>query len=191
MDFTLFAKQPRLYKQVLEAHGRKLEAGFDGKDLWYRQNYPLLDTEDEDLLALNRALAILECSIPCIAWEYETAGLVEAREGSTAGLQLLAETEWKGRRCQVVKNLRLLDSPVYHYIDSETGLEVYRRASVNLDARRQKHVELFYQEPIGDWAYPLPSGFELWIDGHLFCTVEFDTVEMNPGLVNFLFELPE
>ncbi len=190
LDFTLQGKQPRFYKQTLKANGRKIEAGFDGKELWYRQNYPLLDQEDEGLQQLNRALAMLECSIPCIAWEYEEEGLVEEREQSTASFQLLPETQWNGRPCQVVKNLRMLDTPVYHYIDSETGLELYRRASVTIGERRQKDVELFFKEPMEGLDYPLPSGFELWVDGRLFCTVEFESVEVNRGLMNYLFQEP-
>lgn len=191
LDFKLFGKQPRFYKQVIEANGRKIEAGFDGNALWYRQNYPLVDKADEGLRALNRALAMLECAIPCVAWEYEKEGLIEKREESPASFQLLPEADWNGKRCQIVKNLRMLDTPVYHYFDSETGLEVYRRASVTLDARRQRDVEIFYKEPMGDLEYPIPSGFELWVDGRLFCTVQFETMEINRGLMNYLFQEPE
>lgn len=191
LAFTLLGKQPRFYKQVLEFNGRKIEAGFDGQQMWYLQNYPLLDKDDAGLLSLNRALAMLECSIPCIAWEYEEEGLVEERVKSNAGFQLLPDTEWNGKRCQIVKNLRMLDTPVYHYFDAETGLELYRRASVSIDERRQKDVELFFKEPLEGLEYPIPSGFELWVDGRLFCTAEFDTIEVNRGLMNYLFQQPD
>lgn len=156
MDFTLLGKQPRFYKQTLEANERIIEAGFDGKELWYRQNYPLLDQADEGLLKLNRALAMLECSIPCLAWEYEEEGLVEERAQSTAGFQLLPETPWNGKLCQVVKNLRMLDTPVYHYFDTDTGLELYRRASVTIDERRKRTLNYSLKNRWKDWTILFP-----------------------------------
>lgn len=39
--------------------------------------------------------------------------------------------------------------------------------------------------------YPIPSGFELWVDGRLFCTAEFEKIEINRGLMNYLFQEPE
>lgn len=189
MDFELLAKQPRYYKQVLKANGRTVEAGFDGHTLWFQQDYPILDEEDKTLLELNKALAMLECAIPCLAWEYEN-GVTERGSEILSAFEILPETIWNERPCIVVKNTQLLHYPVYHYIDKETGMELYRRALVVVGERRQKEVELFYAEPLEGLKYPIPAGFELFVDGHLFCTAAFDRVEINRGLMSYLFKKP-
>lgn len=186
MQLTQLAKQPRYYKQVLALNGRELHAGFDGHELWFKQNHPIVDESDEPLMRLNRALAMLECSIPAIVWEYENALSNEEPEVLNY-FELLPEVEWQGRTCIVVKNTRMLDGPVFHYIDKASKLELYRRASVQISERSLRDVELFFKDPLEDSFYPLPSGFELWVDGQLYCTADFDKVEVNRGLAGYLF----
>lgn len=185
MEIVFLAKNPHFYKQTLVYKNTKIEAGYDGAQLWYAQSHPVVDVSDASLLKLNRALAMLECAIPCLTWEYEKG------EESQGDFQLMAEDVWNGRQCLVVKNLGLLDSPVYHYIDAETGLELYRRSSVAIDERRRKDVELFYLPALEDSDYTLPSGYELHVDGVLYCTAQFDKIEVNRGLPDFLFQAKE
>ena len=185
MKIVFLAKNPHFYKQTLVYKHTTIEAGYDGSQLWYAQTHPVLDAADSSLNAMNRALAMMECAIPCLSWEYEKG--VEAQ----ANFQLMPDEVWNGRACLVVKNTGLLDSPVYHYLDAETGLEVYRRASVIVDERRRKDVELFYLPPLENSEYALPSGFELHVDGVLYCTAKFDKIETNRGLPDFLFEAKE
>ena len=71
MEFTLLAKNPHFYKQSLQYENKLVEAGYDGTALWYRQSHSILDESDEGLLTFNRSLAMLECSIPALTWEYE------------------------------------------------------------------------------------------------------------------------
>lgn len=78
----------------------------------------------------------------------------------------------------------------YHYIEKATGLEVYRRALMPITDRRQKELELYYALPLDGLKYPIPAGFELWVDGMLVFTVEFDQVEVNRGLASYLFKQP-
>ena len=185
MEIIFLAKNPHFYKQTLVYQNTKIEAGYDGERLWYAQTHQVLNESDQALMTLNRALAMMECAIPCLTWEYEKG--VEAQ----ANFQLMPDEVWNGRACLVVKNTGLLDSPVYHYLDAETGLEVYRRASVIVDERRRKDVELFYLPPLENSEYALPSGFELHVDGVLYCTAKFDKIETNRGLPDFLFEAKE
>lgn len=185
MKIVFLAKNPHFYKQTLLYKDVKVEAGYDGTQLWYKQSHAVVDDSDEALTKLNRALTMLECAIPCLTWEYEKSA--EAKEN----FQLMGDETWDGRLCSVVKNLGLLESPVYHYIDAQTGLEVYRRSSVLIDDRRRKDVELFYLPPLEGLEYALPSGFELMVDGVLYCTAMFDKIEVNRGLPDFLFEAKE
>ncbi len=185
LEFTLLAKNPHFYKQSLQYENKLVEAGYDGTALWYRQSHPILDESDEGLLAFNRSLAMLECSIPALTWEYEKG------EDSMAEFQLMPNEMWNRRECLVVRQVGLLDSAVYHYLDKATGLEVYRRSSVKIDERRRKDVELIYSAPLEDAKYLIPAGFELLVDGVLYCTASFDKVEVNVGLPNFLFEAEE
>ena len=182
MEFTLLAKNPHFYKQSLRYKDRLIEAGYDGSDLWYHQSHAILDESDEALMAFNRSLAMLECSIPALTWEYEKG------EDATVEFQFMPNEMWNQRECLVVRQIGLLDSPVYHYLDKETGLELYRRSSVKIDERRRKDVELIYADPLEDAKYPIPGGFELWVDGVLYCTAVFEKIDVNPGLPNFLFE---
>ncbi|MFQ3224833.1 MAG: hypothetical protein ACI8Z5_001085 [Lentimonas sp.] len=182
MEFTLLAKNPHFYKQSLRYKDKLIEAGYDGSELWYHQSHAILDDSDEALMAFNRSLAMLECSIPALTWEYEKG------EDSTVEFQLMPNEMWNQRECLVVRQIGLLDSPVYHYLDQETGLELYRRSSVKIDARRRKDVELIYAAPLEDAKYPIPAGFDLWVDGVLYCTAAFDQINVNAGLPNFLFK---
>ncbi|NQY32226.1 MAG: hypothetical protein HRT56_03540 [Coraliomargarita sp.] len=190
MDFELLVKKPRYYKQVIEKNGRKLEVGFDGSKLWYRQNHPLLDDNDPELVKLNTAIAVLECSIPSLAWEYETR-VEEQNPEVLLQIEILPETIWRGRKCLIVRNHRLIDTAVYHYIDRETGLELYRHATVRLGTGGERKVELIYSEPMEGLDYQIPSGFELFVDGNLFCKAQFERVLINHGLMSYLFKEPE
>lgn len=185
MDFTFMAKRPRLYLQRLEKGGHLIEFGYDGEEHWFRQSHQVLDRDDPELNALNQTLAILESTVPGLAWDYEI-------EKPLDGLELLRDSEWRGFPCYVVKNTKLLGgSPVYHYIDKERMFERYRRASVEIGPNRYKDVELFYDPPLPETGYPIPSGIELLLDGRLYYKVSFDKVYVNQGIANFLFGRPK
>ena len=159
MDFTFMAKRPRLYRQKLSKGDHLVEVGYDGSEVWFNQSHEVVDSQDAALMTLNRTLAILESTIPCLAWDYDI-------EKPLGGLELMPESEWEGHECFVVKNTKLLaDTPVYHYMDKATGFEHYRRASVEIAPGRFKDVELFYDPPLPGAVYPIPSGIELLLDG--------------------------
>lgn len=162
-----------------------VEVGYDGKEVWFEQSHDIVDVSDPSLMKLNRTLAIIESTIPCLAWDYDI-------EKPLDGLELMSESEWQGHECFVVKNTKLLvDVPVYHYIDKTMGFERYRRASIEIAPGRFRDAELFYDLPLTGAAYPIPSGIELMLDGRLFYKVSFDTVDVNKGVPSFLFERPE
>lgn len=183
MEFTLFAKFPHFYKQSLKfVEGGLVEVGYDGTELWYHQTVAVLDESDAALMALNRSLVILEGSIPALVWASGSAG------GSTVEFELMPDAEWNGRECRVVRQIGLLEVPVYHYIDTITGMEVYRRCTLAIDGRPPRQVELMYAAPLEGADYPIPAGFELWMDGVLYCTARFDQIDVNVGLPNFMFQ---
>lgn len=185
MDFTFMAKRPRLYRQKLRKDDSLVEVGYDGKEVWFEQSHDIVDVSDPSLMRLNRTLAILESTIPCLAWDYDPDNPLE-------GLELMSESEWQGHECFVIKNTNLLDDvPVYHYIDKAMGFELYRRASIEIAPGRFRDVELFYDPPLAGAVYPIPSGIELMLDGRLFYKVSFDSVDVNKGVPSFLFERPE
>lgn len=190
MDFELLAKQPGLYKQVLRLNGRRIEIGYDGDAFWLQQNHPIVDESDPALMRLNQLLALLECSIPAIAWTYEDA-LANEEPEVLRYYSLEPEAIWRGRRCLVVRNTRLCEWPVYHYLDYETKLEVYRRTTLSLSEGVSKQVELIYSDPLEASDYPLPAGFELWVDSQLYCAVSLDRYEVNRGLAGYLFKQSE
>lgn len=185
MEFTFMAKRPRLYRQKLRKDDNLIEVGYDGEEVWFQQSHDVVDSSDPSLMKLNRTLAILESTIPCLAWDYDI-------EKPLDGLELMSESEWQGHACYVVKNTKLLDeAPVYHYIDKAMGFERYRRASIEIAPGRFRDVELFYDSPLAGAVYPIPSGIELLLDGRLFYKVNFDTVDVNKGVPTFLFERPK
>lgn len=181
MQLTFLAKRPRLYKQSLRIKGRLIEFGYDGVDVWFEQSHGVVDSSDVDLMNLNKALAILESTIPCLAWDYDA-------ESEVNDFELMPDAIWQGHACRVVKNTGLISgSPVYHYIDIETGFEHYRRASIQISDKRFKDVELFYSQPLKGSSYSVPSGIELLLDGQIYYNVRFETVEVNKGIPTFLF----
>jgi len=181
MELTFLAKRPRLYRQTLTKGDQLIEFGYDGEAVWFEQSHGVVDSADPALMNLNKALAILESTIPCLAWDYDP-------KASSSTFELMPNVEWQGHACYVIKNTKLLEgSPVYHYIDQATGFERYRRASVQIAPRRYKDVELFYTPPAEGAAYSIPSGMELLLDGRLYYKVAFETVEVNHGIPTFLF----
>lgn len=182
MELTFLAKRPRLYRQTLEKGSAVIEFGYDGDDVWFEQSHAVVDDEDSALMNLNRYLAIFESAIPTLSWDYDVETVDQTFE-------LMPDTVWAGKLCHVVKNKGLIDgSPVYHYIDKKTGFEHYRRASLQIAPRRYKDVELFYDDPLADAKYPIPSGMELLLDGRLYYKVVFEQVEINQGIPSFLFQ---
>lgn len=185
MELTFLAKRPGLYRQSLRLNDLLIEFGYDGEEVWFSQTHEVVDSADPDLMNLNKSLAILESAIPSLAWEYDPKVPITEFE-------LMPDIVWEGDDCYVIKNTGLLEGiPVYHYIDKATGFEHYRRASVQIAPKRFKDVELFYDPPLADSKYPIPGGMELLLDGRLYYKVEFESVRVNPGLLNYLFEKSE
>ncbi|MEO0508784.1 MAG: hypothetical protein AAF065_02860 [Verrucomicrobiota bacterium] len=184
MNLQFLAKRPRLYRQTLRKNDKVIEFGYDGETVWFSQSHDVVDGENEALMSLNRSLAILESAVPCLAWDYNS-------EESIEGFELMPENDWNGHPCYVIKNSRLLENTVvYHYIDKESGFEHYRRASLQIAPRRYRDAELFYKAPLEGSEFTLPSGIELLLDGRLYYKVTFESVEVNKGLLNILFEAP-
>jgi hypothetical protein len=186
LEFTLLAKKPHYYRQTLVDATFEVRAGYDGDSLWLEQTHEVVDQGDPALLYLNKAAAIMECAIPALAWEYTKSQ--DPNNLSRGDLHRVNDAQWAGEKCMVIKNDGLLESPVFHYINASTGLEVYRRASITIAEGRTKEIGIVYSEPVADSSYMLPSGYELRIDGVLFSTAHFDRVEVNQGLHTYLFE---
>ncbi|MGJ8650177.1 MAG: hypothetical protein ACSHX4_07450 [Opitutaceae bacterium] len=185
MDLVFLAKRPSLYKQRISYQRHVIEVGSNGEDVWLRQTEPpLLDVSSESLQHFNESLALLESTIPCIAWLFEDGVAGEV-------LELRPDADWNGRPCSVIKNNGLIPgTAVYHYFDKETGFEHYRRAAIRVDERRFRDAELFFSEPLED-AYGLPSKVELLVDGRVFYKISFEKILVNQGLPGFLFEKGE
>jgi hypothetical protein len=182
MEITFLVKRPGLYRQTLSMDSFLLEFGFDGETVWLTQSREVIDSSNLDLLKLNKLLATLESSIPCLAWSYDP------KEPITQ-YQLMPDALYEGHECYVIKNTELLPGmAVYHYIDKESKFEHYRRASVQIAPRRYKDIELFYDPPLEGSKYPLPSGMELLMDGQISYDVDFDVVEVNRGIASYLFQ---
>lgn len=141
MEITFLVKRPGLYRQTLSMESLLLEFGYDGETVWLTQSREVIESSNLELLKLNKLLATLESSIPCLAWSYDPKEPITQYE-------LMPETSYDGHECYVIKNTELLPGmAVYHYIDKESKFEYYRRASVQISPRRYKDVELFYDPP--------------------------------------------
>lgn len=185
LDILFLAKRPSLYKQRISYQSHVIEIGSDGAEVWLRQSEPpILDMSSESLQRFNESLALLESTIPSIAWLFEA-------EAATEALEIMPDAVWNRQSCTVIKNNSLLpNTSVYHYFDKETGFEHYRRASIQVDERRFKDAELFYSEPL-EAACGLPSKIEVLVDGRVSYTITFEKILVNQGLPHFLFEKGE
>lgn len=180
-ELTFLAKSPRSYKQTMQLGDRLIEVGYDGQEAWIEQSHEMIEVSNEPLMRLNQMLAIMESAIPCLAWDHEF-------DNTEAGYELMPDSVFEGHDCYVIKNLRLIDGvAVYHFIDKNTLFEHYRRASVQIDERRFKDVELYYGRDDESIPRGLPDRIELLVDGVSFYKVHFNTIEVNAGLPNFLF----
>ena len=78
---------------------------------------------------------------------------------------------------------------IFHYFDMENGLEICWEVTMFIGGA-SRHILLYYSKPM-ETGYPLPSGFELWMDGRLYGKAQFTQCEVNRGLMNYLFVRPE
>lgn len=185
----LFAKRPDYCRFQIRWPDGSASSGYDGGSGWSEGGGLL-----EDLFSiepqvmdsrLSRFLGIL------LAGEWIYSMPEQERERPIEDLlQWESGVEWQDRDCNVLTNRGLGDPAIRHYFDSETGFEVSREIRLPAGDSGGRHVLLHFSGPKEDGGYPLPSGFELWLDGDKLGEAEFSRYEANVGLMSYLFERP-
>ncbi len=176
VEMKMMAKPPETYYQSLELDNRTLRVTFiDGK-LKYDQNSALINQEDERLAEINKILMVMECAIPLPVWLY-------ADPTNNFYLTRQYDEVYNDRECAVVANKILKDTIIRHYIDLKTGQEISRQSEVNGYRLRVDYGEL--EEIKGVF---FPRGYEVFLNDTFVCKAEFDSIQINRGLPEFLFE---
>jgi hypothetical protein len=184
VNLSLSGKQPNRYRQQVERNGRISETGFDGQRIWHLENFTSTEEVDESILEFRKMLSLFQVSFPYLAWFH----MENAVPGQESAFKVIEKTEWEEKTCYVIRNSSLLSEPVYHYIDEQSGLEVYRRISIAFSDGTQKEIEIFYQPPAAEAEYPICQGYKLYVDGDLYAEAEFNKFSFNLGLMDFFFE---
>lgn len=187
-ELSLFSKRPNLCKVQLKWPEGVAYSGFDGTESWsfavdsFVEQFALMpEILDRDL---TRLLAMV------LAGEWTYSKYRDVPDDDEDGrLPWETEIEWQGRSCHRLLGQDFGTAEVYHYFNPENASEVCREASVSIGGI-DRLVLLYYSKPM-ESGYPLPSGFELWIDGRMIGKAKFTDYEVNRGLMDYLFSCPE
>jgi hypothetical protein len=186
-QIILMARSPNLYKYKTRylASGVVVEFGYDGHGAWLRGGPLELNRKAAEYFA---RLAAIESSVTHLAWSYLSSDASEY--GLNSVLELLPSETWKGRACNVVLSHGILPIPIYHYIDSSTYREVYRRADVTDIGGKVVEVGIEFDPPTEGLACAFPDGYGLYIDGKLFDDVTFTKFRSDRVILSSLFDSP-
>lgn len=182
-DLNLYVKSPMLYRQALQHKALLIDAGFDGESYW--QVNPLVATEKDasNSARLNRSLLVLQCAHGVLCWQ--TAG------GVRQGIEVLRQELRNGANCVVLRNAELIESPVEHWIDLASGLELYRESTVRMDEGEvQVRIEYTYSESALSRAPVISDQYTIFANEELLATVTIASVLVNAGIVPWMFERP-
>jgi hypothetical protein len=182
---TTLTRRPNFYKQEIEYKNVILQIGYYNNNGWADQSRGVLNAE---VAEFNSGLILMECSLAHLAWSYQSPEALQ--HGLETVLELLPSEPWQGRTCAVVLSHSILPFPVYHYIDTETYEEVYRRARIPKGSGFAE-VEMHFDPTDETAPYGLPMGYQVFVDGELSFRVELERLRINQGLLTFLFQPPD
>ena len=188
-DFTLYSKRPNLCKVQLKWADGMACSGFDGASAWSFGSDSFVQQFALKAEILDSALSRFLATFLASEWSY-AAPEKEIGRGKRSWLSWEAGVEWQGRDCDQLMNRSFGDGVIYHYFDRQKGLEISREARFSIGGAKLQHVMLYYSKP-KESGYPLPSGFELWVDGRKLASAQFTHCEVNRGLMDYLFSCPE
>jgi len=182
-ELGIFGKKPGLFRQSLTINGLEIIAAFDGKRYW--QDNPFSESYEKEAPGLeqwNDQILLLECAYAALVWQYEMFGVQK--------LSIIEEKDIGGRQCHGIRNLGLLHSPVVHYIDVESGLEL-RRSSLLDNGVSQIHVTLDYKyidNAVHHSGLRNLSGYDLYLDDALIAQATIKSQRVNQGVMSWMFE---
>ena len=187
-DLSIFSKRPSLSKVQLQRSEATTYSGFDGTNAWSFSVDVFMKQFGLDPEILNPDLSRFLSTLLAGEWVYSRS-VDMLSEGEVSLLSWEPTVEWQGRECRRLINRGLGSEEVFHYFDTENGLEICREVTIFIGGA-SRHILLYYSKPM-ETGYPLPSGFELWMDGRLLGKAKFTQCEVNRGLMDYLFARPE
>ena len=131
----------------------------------------------------NRLFLLLQLSIPALGW-------LDLSLPLEASYELLPDTEWNGRAVSAIRN-RSYQTPILHYIDTETALELRRTGTVTTEDGGEHLVELIFSAPAAGLPVAFPSGYECRLDGNKVNSVKFTKYDFDKWLPDILFKPKE
>ncbi len=175
----ILAKRPGLVRHAIRGTDSIVSAVYDGRESWIEFSLGDEPAEKRAISPLNARILRLECQFPALFWHY--------KEEETEGLRLAGTVELDGVFLQGVENTSLLDVPVTHYLDPETGLERMRRARVPV-GDRVTDVEIRYGPYLSSDGIRWPESYELYLDDERTCVARLESARINAGVVPMLFQ---
>ena len=174
----LLAKLPRLVSKTLEDDALKMVYSGDGDTAKIKiedaegkiQQQVLPDLLDQQTILLEGAvLALASNPLPDV--------LVYTRK---------ADQTFEGQIYWTIQNRISAQDSIIHLLDPETGLERVRFVYFEHDGERQQlSLQLSDYRPQGKGE--LPFAYTLKLDGELRGEVKLDSIQLNPGLMRWMF----
>jgi len=174
----LLAKLPRLVSKTLEDDALEMVYSYDG-------NTAKLKIEDGEGTKKQQVLTELI---------YQKAILLEGAVLALASNQLpdvLAYTReedqtFEGQIYWTIQSRISAQDSIIHLLDTETGLERVRFIYFEHDGERQQlslQLSDYRQQGEGE----LPFAYTLKLDGELRCEAKLNSIQLNPGLMRWMF----
>lgn len=189
LDLLLLSKKPDFSRVQLRWADGIAASGHNGQSSWSVGGSQLENIFSIQPELLNASLSRFLAILPAGEWMYSSLG--EKDKWAKSDLfEWQSGVQWKGRECNLLTNRYLGDPVIRHYYDPETGLEISREARLVLNGSGERHFQIDFRKPLEE-GYPIPSGFELWVDGRIRGVAEFNSFKANRGILSCLFEVPE
>lgn len=183
-ELSIFAKRPDLFRHRLAYQGVEIISAWDGHRYW--EHNPTSELGDRAVVrhAINQAMLKMQASPASVLWHY-------LEKGSDV-FSWIEQKESEGRICDILSHEGLLNVPVYHFIDAESGYEMRREATIMIGAEKMQISVQFqhatHEQPDEIKEPRLPMGYHLFLNDLLIAKASFKDYRLNRGVVSWMFE---
>ena len=179
-DFTmkLLAKTPGLVRKTLKDDALKMVCSYDGATANIEIEDPEGQMHQQALTdILYQQAIILEGAVLALASDQLPDVLAYKWE---------ADQTYEGQPCWTIRRRMSTQHSMIHLLDVETGLERVRFVHFEHEGQRQQlslHLSDYRQQGAGQ----LPFGYVLKFNGKLRGEAKLDSIQLNPGLMPWMF----
>lgn len=178
-QFENYAKESDRYRQSITKNAIEHKSVFNGERYFETRDSELVEDKTVGLERLNPYILKMEAAYYALPWTFLDSGETK--------LRILKPESVMGANALLIENTDLIDVPVLHCLDPETGLEIAREATVLLDEQAHK-ILIEYNYSKGSGSGARLKGYTVKIDGVVTSSAKIDSMRFNIGMPDWFFE---